>query len=152
MRRRDREITDRGEIDEIIRGSQVCRLGLSVGDSPYVVPVSFGYDGGVVYVHTAREGKKIACFEANDSVCLEFERDVRTVPDNHSACKWSVQYESVIGYGRICELVAPDEKEYGLSRIALQYAGKPGPFENPAVANTRVWKIPIDSVTGKRSP
>lgn len=151
MRRKDREIADRGEINEIIQGSEVCRLGLSVGDSPYVVPVSFGYDGDAVYLHTAREGKKIEHFEANDSVCLEFERNVRVVMDSHSACKWSFLYESVIGYGRIRELVAPEEKEYGMSQIALQYSGKPGPFADDALSKTRVWKISIDSITGKRS-
>ena len=151
MRRKDREIADREEIDEIVRGSEVCRLGLSVDDSPYVVPVSFGYDGDAVYLHTAREGKKIEYFEANDGVCFEFERNVRVVVDDHSACNWSFLYESVIGYGRIRELAAPGEKEHGMSQIALQYSGKPGQFGDAALAKTRVWKIPIDSITGKRS-
>ena len=151
MRRKDREITDREGIDEIIRGSEVCRLGLSVADSPYVVPVSFGYDGGAVYLHTAREGKKIEYFEANNRACFEFERNVRVAMDSHSACEWSFSYESVIGYGRIRELITPEEKEYGMSQIAQQYSGGPGQFDAVALARTRLWKISIDSITGKRS-
>ncbi|MFH0778167.1 MAG: pyridoxamine 5'-phosphate oxidase family protein [Candidatus Eisenbacteria bacterium] len=48
MRRSEREIRSRPEIDEIIRGSQVCRLGLALDGRPYVVPVSFGYDGSAI--------------------------------------------------------------------------------------------------------
>ena len=45
MRRTDREISSRERIDEIIRGCEVCHLGKADGGEPYVVPVSFGYDG-----------------------------------------------------------------------------------------------------------
>ena len=73
MRKKNREITNRKEIDEIIRDSQVCRLALSVDDIPYLVPLSFGYDGAAIYIHTALEGKKIDYFELNPRVCFEFE-------------------------------------------------------------------------------
>jgi hypothetical protein len=54
MRRSDREITHRERIDEIIRGCEVCHLGMADRDQPYVVPVSFGYDGQDVYFHSGR--------------------------------------------------------------------------------------------------
>ena len=59
VRRDDKEIASRSEIDDIIRGCKVCHLGLAVDGEPYIVPVSFGYDGEAVYFHTAPEGKKI---------------------------------------------------------------------------------------------
>jgi len=46
-------------MDEIIRGSHVCRIALAIDNMPYIVPVSFGYDGESIYLHTAKEGKKI---------------------------------------------------------------------------------------------
>ena len=49
MRRTDKEITSRSEIDEIIRDSDVCRLAFAVSDEPYLVPVSFGFDGKTLY-------------------------------------------------------------------------------------------------------
>ncbi|MCW8984119.1 MAG: pyridoxamine 5'-phosphate oxidase family protein, partial [Thermoanaerobaculales bacterium] len=62
MRRRDKEITSRQEIDEIIRSALVCRIALADRDEPYVVPVSFGYDGDALFIHTARSGRKIDFF------------------------------------------------------------------------------------------
>lgn len=42
MRRRDREITDKQEILEVMRKCDVCRIALHDGDYPYIVPLNFG--------------------------------------------------------------------------------------------------------------
>jgi nitroimidazol reductase NimA-like FMN-containing flavoprotein (pyridoxamine 5'-phosphate oxidase superfamily) len=151
MRRTDKEISDRRQMDEIIRGSLVCRMAMAKDNAPYVVPMSFGYDGEAIYLHTALEGKKIECFEANPQVCFEFERNVELRRDPQSACKWTFSFESVIGYGTISELVKPTQKERALNEIMRQYSGKTWPFESASVAKVRVWKIAISSMAGKRS-
>ena len=56
MRRTDKEIPSRGEIDAVIRGCQVCRIALALENEPYIVPVSFGYDGASLFFHTAGSG------------------------------------------------------------------------------------------------
>jgi len=151
MRRKDRQITQRDEIDTIINACQVCRLALARDNQPYIVPVCFGYDGGAVYLHTARKGKKIDFFLANDRVCFEFEGDVRLKKDEEKACKWSLFYESVVGEGTISELTEPKEMQYGLNRIMKQYSGKSWRFDAESMAGLRVWKITIASINGKRS-
>jgi nitroimidazol reductase NimA-like FMN-containing flavoprotein (pyridoxamine 5'-phosphate oxidase superfamily) len=151
MRRQDKEITGQEQLDAIIRGSLVCRLALAKDNAPYLVPVSFGYDGQAIYLHTALSGKKIEYFTANPQVCFEFERQVELRRDPHSACKWSFNYESVIGYGVISELVAPREKEHALNQIMRQYSGRDWPFEKESIAKVRTWKITIHSLTGKQS-
>ena len=44
MRRKDREVTDLSQLEEIIRQCDCIHLGLLDGDSPYVVPMNFGYE------------------------------------------------------------------------------------------------------------
>ncbi|OHE74960.1 MAG: hypothetical protein A2107_14120 [Verrucomicrobia bacterium GWF2_62_7] len=151
MRRTDKEIADRQQIDEIIRGSLVCRVAMAKDNTPYVVPMSFGYDGAAIYLHTAPEGKKIEYFAANPQVCFEFEHNVELRRDPQSACKWTFSFESVIGYGTISELVEPVQKEQALNEIMRQYSGRTWPFEAASVAKVRVWKIAITSMTGKQS-
>ena len=151
MRRTDKEIPSRGEIDEVIRGCQVCRIALAVENEPYIVPVSFGYDGASLFFHTARSGKKIEFLEANNRVCFEFERNVRLQTNPKISCKWTFAFESVIGYGTASELIDPPEKTRGLNQIMLQYSGKPWDFNASVLAQTRVWQILIDSLTGKRA-
>jgi len=151
MRRTDKEITDLRQMDDIIRGSLVCRVALAKDNMPYVVPLSFGYDGTAIYLHTAPDGKKIEHFLANPQVCFEFERNVELRRHPRSACQWTFNFESVIGYGAISELVEPAHKTCALNEIMRQYSGKAWPLESAAVAKVRLWKIAIISMTGKQS-
>jgi nitroimidazol reductase NimA-like FMN-containing flavoprotein (pyridoxamine 5'-phosphate oxidase superfamily) len=151
MRRRDKEITNRREIDEIIRSAQVCRIAMASGNEPYVVPVSFGYDGKAIFFHTAKSGRKIEFIEANNRVCFEFEANVSLKADDGDACKWTFEFESVIGYGTIIELGSGTDRARGLNQIMLHYSGREWDIDETATATTRVWRIEIESVTGKRS-
>lgn len=117
MRRIDREIESREEMDEIIRGSKVCGIALAMDNIPYIVPVSFGYDSESIYIHTAKEGKKIIYFKYNNNVCFEFERNVKLFIDPINACKWTFPYESVIGFGNIYELESLEHRENGMNKI-----------------------------------
>jgi len=151
MRRHDKEIQSREEIDEIIRAADVCRLALSRNNEPYLVPVSFGYDGAALFFHTAPKGRKLEFLEANNRVCFEFETNVALVRDEGDACAWTFGFESVIGYGTVTELVSPKDKIHGLNQIMLHYSGREWDIPENRTATTRVWRIDIGSITGKRS-
>ncbi len=151
MRRTDKEITDLGTIHDIVRGCLVCRLGLAVGGEPYVVPVSFGFDGEAVYFHTARQGKKIEMMAANPRVCVQFERNVELVTNDEDACSWTFRYESVIGFGTVTELVGEKQKILGLNRILKHYSGRDWSYGGPPMDATRVWRVDLEILTGKRS-
>jgi hypothetical protein len=152
LRRSDKEITDRSHIDRIIRGTQVCHLAFAVDAQPYVVPLSFGYDGEALYFHTARRGKKIDFISANPRVCFACVRGVRLVAEPGDPCEWGFAYESVVGYGTISELMSSEHKAYALSQIVLQCSGRDWDFASTNLDSVRVWRLPVESVTGKRSP
>jgi nitroimidazol reductase NimA-like FMN-containing flavoprotein (pyridoxamine 5'-phosphate oxidase superfamily) len=151
VRRRDREITDRGEIDRIIHAAEVCRIAMAREDQPYVVPLSFGYDDEVIYIHTSKSGRKIDFFESNKRICFEVETNVSLQVDEEDACEWTFAFESVIGYGTISELASSAEKTHGLNQIMRHYSGRDWNIDRAAIATTRVWQIEIESITGKRS-
>ena len=152
MRRKDKLVENRADIDAIIAGSEVCRLALSLNDEPYLVPLSFGYDGDAIYVHTAKKGKKIDYFNKNARVCFEFETNVRYVRDGKDACSSTFSFECVIGHGKISEILNADGKEYALRQITLHYGESSKEFPKDALRKVRVWKVSVDSVSGKRSP
>ena len=151
MRRQDKAISNREEIDRIIRSALVCRIAFADGDEPYMVPLSFGYDGEAVYIHTAKTGRKLDFIAANNRICFELETNVSIQTDERDACKWTFAFESVIGYGTISELRSSDEKSRGLNQIMQHYSGREWDIDETATATTRVWRIEIESVTGKRS-
>ncbi len=130
----------------------MCRLALSKDDMPYIVPVSFGYDGKILYFHTALAGKKTDILAVNKNVCFEFESGVRVLPNETKACDWSFSFQSVIGFGRVKELFSPEDKIKGLTHIVAQYSENEWGVDTLPLNGLRVWAIHIESMTGKQSP
>lgn len=150
MRRSKDEITDRAEIDNIIRQCRVCRLGLSDGEEPYIVPLCFGYDGEALYFHSALEGRKIDILLKNNRVCFEFDIPGE-MKKSEQGCKWGIRYRSVIGFGT-AELVDGGEgKRKALEILMAQYSGKEYTFSDEVVTKTAVIKVVITHVTGKNA-
>ena len=143
---------DRTELDQIIHDAQICHLACSMNDEPYVVPLAFGYDGKAVYFHTAQTGKKIDILSANPRVCLGFEKDISLLPDPNQACEWSFSYKSIIATGIAEELTNPDDKLNALMQIMQHYSGKEWDFPQDKLSRTRLWRVVVDNITGKKSP
>ena len=150
MRRADKEIADRGEIDKILRKATVCRLGLVDGAIPYVVPLSFGYEGNALYFHSAREGRKVALLKRNAIVCFEFDVDAEPVR-SETSCGWTMRYRSVIGSGTASFVEDPGEKSAAMKIIMRQYAGGPHEFPEEALGKIAVIKVAIGEISGKVS-
>jgi nitroimidazol reductase NimA-like FMN-containing flavoprotein (pyridoxamine 5'-phosphate oxidase superfamily) len=150
MRRKEKEITDKAEIESIIKQSLVCRLAMSVDGEPYIVPLCFGYTDGVLYMHSAKEGKKIEILKQNNGVCFEF--DIATeVTTGKTACDWGMNYRSVIGFGKASFVEDLEEKRKALEIITVQYAGKTYKLTDGAVKETLVIKVDVEAMTGKQS-
>jgi hypothetical protein len=152
VRRGDREIGDRDRIDDIIRRCPVCHLGLVSDGEPYVVPLSFGYDGDSVYLHMAAAGRKLDALRTGARACIEWDIQGEVLTAEQ-ACGWGTRYESVIGWGRPEILVDPDEKRTALDLIMGHTAGERPPgawqYDESTLALTVVVRIPLDRITGK---
>lgn len=148
MRRKELEITDRARMESIIHRCRVCRVGMCDGDRPYVVPVCFGLKDGVLYFHSAPEGKKIDLLRRNPLVSIEFDilYDVRS---SDRPCSFGVEYESVIVSGTAAFVEDPGEIRAALDAIMAQYGGPEGPYPGAMLARTQVIKVEIEAMTGK---
>ena len=150
MRRNEREIKDRSRMDAIIRSCKVCRLGLCDGDEPYIVPMSFGYDGRAVYLHCAREGRKLDIIRRNSRVCVEFDILTRLV-ESKDACDWGMRYQSVLAVGNASIVEDTEARRRALAVLMKQYSDKDYSFPEKAMAGICIIEIPIERLTGKQS-
>ena len=150
MRRKDKEISERNEIEKIITQSQVCRLAMTDGDRPYVVPLCFGYEDNALYFHSAIKGKKLNILRRNPNVCFEFDIDCN-VRAADKACDWGMQYRSVIGYGKASIVESDRSRHKALDIIMRQYGGKAESYPDGKVKHTLIIKVDIDMMTGKFS-
>ena len=54
-------IEDKQRIESIILHCDVCFVGIvDMEGNPYVVPMNFGYEDGIIYLHSGPEGSKVA--------------------------------------------------------------------------------------------
>ncbi len=151
MRRKDKEITDRALIEQIMEKASFCRIAVSQNDKPYIIPMNFGYEDNCIYLHSINEGRKIDILKKNEQVCFEMDIDCQPI-EAEKPCDWGMNYYSVIGFGRAVFIEDIRQKRKGLDVIVRKYTGKPS-FDYPEtmMENLAVIKIEIDSITGKKS-
>jgi nitroimidazol reductase NimA-like FMN-containing flavoprotein (pyridoxamine 5'-phosphate oxidase superfamily) len=151
MRKNNQEITDRDIIEEILSGAFICRIAMTDGAKPYLLPFNYGYKDRCIYIHSAPEGKKIELLREFPEVCFEVEDTVRIIPGS-KACNWSTLYRSAVGYGRVEIITDPAIKRHGLEIIMAQH-GAPNEidFDTGQLDRMVLLKLIITSVTGKQS-
>lgn len=151
MRRQEREIADQSQIEEVIARAEVCHLALIDGDWPYIVPMSYGYRDGVLYLHSAPAGLKIELLRRNPQVCFEMEADVALLP-GESACGFGMRYRSVVGRG-VARLVLEREAKVAALDVIMAHYGATGPhdYDSAMLARTLVIAIEVVSMTGKQA-
>ena len=128
MRRQDREITDRELVEDVLRRGNVLYLAMCDGDTPYVLPLSYGYDGEALWIHSAVAGRKVDVLRRAPRVCFAISPD-QELTRGEASCGWSFRYRSVIGEGLVEFLATPAEQ----------------------VAKTLMLRVWITSLTGKQS-
>ncbi len=99
MRRAEREITRPEDLAEVLREAGVLFLALQDDPAPYVIPLSFGWEPGRLYLHTAREGRKLDLLRRNPAVGFSACAGDQVVAAE-TACDFSARGRSIVGTGQ----------------------------------------------------
>lgn len=154
MKRKDKEIIDKKLMVSIIKRSSVCRVAMCWQDEPYIIPMNFGYSENYLYLHSAREGRKLNILQNNDQVCVEFDVDVELVP-SQKVCKTSMKYKSVLIFGKAVILKDITEKRNALDIIMQHYYQHDSQsifhYPEDVLEKTIIIKVKIEKMTGKES-
>lgn len=124
---------------------------------PFVNPNTFAYDeaANVIYLHTATEGRTRSNVEANPSVCFSVSEMGRLLPAV-TALGFSVEYASVVVFGRATIVTDEAEARHGLQLLLDKYFPhlRPGEHYRPITADelarTAVYRIEIEAWSGKK--
>ncbi len=153
MRRKDREITDETAIRSILDKAKVLHLAMIDGDRPYVVPLHYGYtlaDGRLVlYLHSAKEGRKLDVLSKNGIVSFVLETDVIPIPGGDVPCGYGAAYASVMGEGRAAILTDPEEKGTALAILMRTQTGRDFHFTPEMTDSVAVIRVDVDAYTAK---
>lgn len=152
MRRSDREITYFSEIIEIMKKCDVVRLAMNDGDYPYILPLNFGMaveNGRVeLYFHGAAEGRKYSIIAKDNRASFEMDCEHRLVtrPEKGSC---TMEYESVIGRGRID--ILPDPEKLPAIKLLMEHYGKGDfPINQAVLERTVMMRLRVEEMTAKR--
>jgi len=144
-------VDERSLIEEIISKNQVCYVGIidSVG-RPYVIPMNFGYQDDVIYLHSGQEASSIESLNINPDVCITFCTEPTLTHQNEQvACSYRMKCASIICRGKVVFEENFDEKVKALNIIMKQYTKREFTYSEPAVNNVCIWKIEIEEITTK---
>ncbi len=130
-------------IQSIIDKCELCYLGMADHKGqPYVLPFNFGYEEGVLYLHSAPAGKKMDILKDNPKVCAAFSTDHQLFHRHEPvACSYGMKYRSVLLHGAIEFIEDYDEKVRVLNIIMRKYTGRDFTYNAPAVNNVCVYKV-----------
>lgn len=157
VRRKDREITDRIEMMDILRRCEVCNVAFADENTPYVVPMNFGVleanGKTVLSFHCAGEGKKLDMLAKNARVAFSASSGHRLEWEDSGHC--TMRYESVCGSGML-RIAGDAEKVPALDAIMDHYRPesvqkKRTEYPEAQLARTTVLMLEVDEMTGKRS-
>ncbi|MDR1943577.1 MAG: pyridoxamine 5'-phosphate oxidase family protein, partial [Synergistaceae bacterium] len=150
-RRKDKQVLDKSWIEDVLKRGTVMCLGLAAPDGdPYVVPMGYGYDEGIIYLHGAMTGLKNDLIAVNPRVSFNVFVDAEVIR-SETGVEFSSKYKSVTGFGEISEITDLDEKNHALAILMRQYNG---PHDDlPEEKRNSVWvaKIVIREMYGKSS-
>jgi nitroimidazol reductase NimA-like FMN-containing flavoprotein (pyridoxamine 5'-phosphate oxidase superfamily) len=170
VRRKQKEIRDQAVLEELLRSSPVCRLGLAPGSYlggddrpragapdpahprpgyPYVVPVHFAHSKGRIYIHSAREGKKVFMLGENPRVCVEID-EFLGLKSADKACDYGTRFRSLIAFGRARIIKEPEDKRRALKLLLEKYSGRSFEFSEREIEKVAIIEIRLEEVTGKQ--
>ena len=150
--RRKKQTLSQQEIANILhKGTSGVLALLGDNDYPYAVPISYVYDDGKIYFHSAKSGHKIDAIQktAKASFCV-IDKDL-IVP-----AEYTTYFRSVIAFGQIRVIEDDREKRAAIEKLAIKYAPEDTAANRDNTIN-REWKplcmleMTIDHITGKEA-
>ena len=153
MRRAEREVTDRGQLLEIIGRCTCCRVAFSDPEGAYIVPLSFAFVPGQpdrFYFHGAKEGRKASLIAKRPKVGFELDCAYELVA-GQSGCSYSCRYQSIVGTGVIGDVQDLEEKKQALSALMRQYEpSRSFAFTDEQAQAVAVYRLDVAAMTGKQ--
>lgn len=148
----DRGRFDRPTVHAILDEGLVCHLAFAGSEGPHVIPTIYGRAGDTLYVHGSTANRALRALREGAEACLAV-----TLIDGlviaRSAFHHSMNYRSVILYGRMREVTDDDEKLRALRTLVEHVFPKRWPDvrgpNREELLRTLVLALPIEEGSAK---
>jgi nitroimidazol reductase NimA-like FMN-containing flavoprotein (pyridoxamine 5'-phosphate oxidase superfamily) len=134
------------ECRELLARTHTARLGCSLDNQPYIVPIHVDYYDGCLYAFSTL-GQKIEWMRANPRVCVEVD-ELTTRRDWESVVVLGV-YEELTGDARFA--LARSDAESLFQRHPVWWEPAMVPLSGRQSRSSIVYRIIINSMSGRRA-
>lgn len=153
MRKQEREITDEFELRDIINKRKYAIIAMSKDNEPYIVTLSYGYDGinNNLYFHTGTKGLKLDFIQSNPNVCATIIDDMGYI---NGEC--GHEYKSIVMFGKMSIIEDMDEKKHGMEIVLNHLEQAPTIIKERVLKNDEAYtsivvlKLEISEISGKK--
>jgi nitroimidazol reductase NimA-like FMN-containing flavoprotein (pyridoxamine 5'-phosphate oxidase superfamily) len=143
---------DRETINQILDEGFICHVGFVVDGQPFVIPTGYARAADRLFIHGSQASRMLRALKTGIDVCVTI-----TLIDGlvlaRSAFHHSMNYRSVVIFGRAVPIEQPEEKLNAL--FALSEHMIPGRWKEARQPNeaelqqTTVLSLPIDEASAK---
>lgn len=114
----ERAVPERAE--EILRAGHVAHVGFVVDGQPYVIPFTYLFADGTLYLHGAPASRALQTLAAGTPVCVEVTL-LDGLVASREAKSHSVNYRSVVIFGTAASIADLDAKRAIFERMTAHY-------------------------------
>jgi nitroimidazol reductase NimA-like FMN-containing flavoprotein (pyridoxamine 5'-phosphate oxidase superfamily) len=151
IRRVEKEISNRNDLANILKGGKYTIISLCKENEAYLVTLSYGYDDlkQALYIHCAKEGQKIDYIKSNPYVCGT------VIEDNGYEDGCGQAYRSVVFRGKMNIVEDLQEKKHGFEILINQLESDPQAVkikflgDDKSYENTGMLRLDIKQISGK---
>jgi nitroimidazol reductase NimA-like FMN-containing flavoprotein (pyridoxamine 5'-phosphate oxidase superfamily) len=152
MRLKEREITDRAEIVNVLCEGKYTTIAMCRDAEPYIVTMSYGYDRdkNALYFHCARQGLKLDFLAQNPAVCGTVIED-----RGYLQGECAHAYRTVVFWGEMYPVETLDEKKHGMQIMLDHLENDPDEVRREQLKNDKAYervcilRLDIQEISGK---
>jgi nitroimidazol reductase NimA-like FMN-containing flavoprotein (pyridoxamine 5'-phosphate oxidase superfamily) len=152
MNRKEKEITERSTLIEILKKGKFSSNALCREGEPYIVTLNYGYDHSrnALYFHCAAKGLKLDFIKANPKACATVIEDLgyRTGECEHA-------YRSVVLWGRMHIVRELQEKKHAIDVLLAHLEDDPRQVKEKSIKSEETYekvgilRLDTEEMTGK---
>lgn len=150
--RPNRELTDKADLDRILKNGQFSVISMCRENEPYIVTLSYGYDSEneTLYFHCAKDGLKLDFLKSNKKVCATVIED-----GGYISGECGHEYKSVVFWGNMHLVQDLDEKKHGMSILLHHLEDKDSIIKDKILksedyySKMQILRLEIEQIHGK---
>lgn len=149
MRRQEKQLSDEKAQKILSEGEYGTLSTIGENGYPYGIPMNYVYMNNKIYLHCAKEGKKLENIRYNNKVSFTVVGDYQLKP-----AAFTSSYKSIIAIGK-ANFVEGEEKKEVLQEFILKFS--PGfkkkgfKYIDKGIEKTTIIEIVIEDLKGKRN-